>query len=201
MQDLFCLSMTDFKTRGTYLEIGSGSPVDSSNTYLLEYSYGWQGISVEYNGALAQEFSAVRKNMCINADATRINYKKLLDDSCFPSRIDYLSLDIDPPPNTYRALELCLESERRFSVITFEHDYYSHGDKYMNLSRNLLSSSGYLLIVAGLKVFGKPFEDWWVDPNFVDCKAWNPFLSELIEFMELPFYDLPFSPVTVNTPQ
>lgn len=194
MQDIFCLVMNGFNTHGTYLEIGSGPPSDSSNSFLLEKSYSYSGVSIEFDRSLYLVFSSKRLNKCINADATRIDYQTLLDDAGFSSRIDYLSLDIDPPSNTYRALELCLQSNRRFNVITFEHDAYAHGDLYVNLSRNLLESAGYVLVVADVKVFGRPFEDWWVDPNVVSREVWSPFLSQSIEFMDLPFYELPFSP-------
>lgn len=46
-QDLFVVAMTQGKTHGTWLEIGCGDPVRSSNTYLLEKRLEWSGTSID----------------------------------------------------------------------------------------------------------------------------------------------------------
>lgn len=43
------------------MEIGSGHPVDSNNTYLLESNYAWKGISIDFNADLVEEFNGLRK--------------------------------------------------------------------------------------------------------------------------------------------
>jgi hypothetical protein len=67
-QDMFVLSITNGKTNGSYLEIGSGHPSYGNNTYLLEKQFGWNGISVD----LSEEFIALHK--------TERNHHALLKD-------------------------------------------------------------------------------------------------------------------------
>lgn len=73
-QDLFVVRMTQSKKQGTYIEIGSGHPINSNNSYLLESEYGWRGVSVELSAGLVQEFRAVRLNPVVNSDATLLDY-------------------------------------------------------------------------------------------------------------------------------
>ena len=46
-QDLFVLAELGFKKGGYFVEFGATNGKDLSNTYLLEKSYGWQGILAE----------------------------------------------------------------------------------------------------------------------------------------------------------
>jgi FkbM family methyltransferase len=46
-QDLFVLSELDFKRKGFFVEFGAFNGVDSSNTYLLEKKFEWDGILAE----------------------------------------------------------------------------------------------------------------------------------------------------------
>ncbi len=46
-QDLFVLSVLDFKRNGFFVEFGATNGVDLSNTYLLEKQFGWHGILAE----------------------------------------------------------------------------------------------------------------------------------------------------------
>ena len=46
-QDLFVIAMTTGAQHGSFLEIGAGEPVYGNNTYMLENSYSYRGISVE----------------------------------------------------------------------------------------------------------------------------------------------------------
>ena len=46
-QDMFVLCMTDGKPYGNFVEIGSGHPVISNNTALLESRFSWNGIGFE----------------------------------------------------------------------------------------------------------------------------------------------------------
>ena len=93
---------------------------------------------------------------------------KLLTDNKV-DRIDYLSVDIEPPILTLKALQKVPLDKFRFSVITFEHDMYrtDNGHEFdqqytMRTSRELLSSHGYSLIFANMQ------EDWWVDGTMFD---------------------------------
>ena len=46
-QDLFVLATTGFKTGGYFVDFGAADGVGSSNSYLLEKSFGWTGICAE----------------------------------------------------------------------------------------------------------------------------------------------------------
>ena len=47
-QDIFVRILTNNKTNGTFLEIGSNHPININNSFLLETKYAWKGIMVEY---------------------------------------------------------------------------------------------------------------------------------------------------------
>ena len=167
-QDLFVTSVLEGKRNGTYLEIGGAHPFDSNNTYLLETEFNWKGFSIEYNPLLCQLHQSFRSNECICEDATAIDYADLFISRQLPHQIDYLSLDIDPAENSFKALQALPLSEYRFSVITYEHDKYLSGNTFMEKSRHLLSELGYHLACSNVHCFGRDYEDWWVDPLIVN---------------------------------
>lgn len=178
-QDLFVLSMLDGKRNGTYFEIGANDPINISNTYLLEKSFDWKGLSIDI--VENQHYKLVRKNGYLVADALRTNYLELFEKYEFPKQIDYLSVDIEPSINTFTALKKLPHKDYRFSVITFEHDYYS-GDPYNVLpeSREFLKSLGYKLVGTNLSCEGTdyPYEDWYVDPNVVSNEIIEKFFKD-----------------------
>lgn len=61
-QDIFVLLATNFKRDGYFVEFGATNGIDLSNTYLLEKSYGWNGILAEpakvWHDALSKNRSA-----------------------------------------------------------------------------------------------------------------------------------------------
>lgn len=164
-QDKFVANILKFKRNGFYLDIGSCHAVSTNNTYAFE-DLGWKGICIEmdpqHNDSYAQ-----RNCKFINADATKIDYEKLLTENNAPGVIDYLSLDIDELSTTVLK---CLPLDKYiFSVVTIEHDYYIHGGKYRDRQREILSDAGYILVCPDVLVplshDTKPncsFEDWWI---------------------------------------
>ena len=164
-QDLFVLMLLDGLSNGTYLEVGANDPVVSNNTYLLEKVFGWTGLSVDISKVFERRFKLFRQNTFVSADARRIAYRPF-----FGSVIDYLSLDIDPPEQTYEALANILGEGLSFKVLTFEHDYYmmGSGPRVRTESRDLLESYGYELLVADVSFNGLRCEDWWINPDFID---------------------------------
>lgn len=163
-QDIFILSVLNYKKDGTYLEIGAGDPIVGSNTVLLEKDFNWFGIGIEINDDLSNLYNEQRKNKCITSDATTVNYENLLKQTFTGNRIDYLQIDCDPPSQSYNILKTIPFDSYQFNVITFEHDYYDDPEKkYKNLSMDYLKSNGYKLLVENIavdKFF--PFEDWWI---------------------------------------
>jgi hypothetical protein len=169
-QDLFVLTMLDGKRNGTYVEIGAGDAFYGSNTALLDIEFGWTGVSIEYDTHYTHNFRKTRGGVLINNDATKINYSELFKLNNFPTNIDYLQLDCDPPETTYNTLLRIPFDEYKFAVITYEHDYYTDMSKpYRDMSREYLLSKGYELVVNNVapdKLCS--FEDWWVHPHLVD---------------------------------
>lgn len=170
-QDSFVLNALNEKKNGWYVEIGSGDPLTFNNTYLLETEYDWNGVGFEWDAKTVEAYNSIRKNKCIEADATMFNYFQYFKDNDFPKQIDYLQLDIEPAYQTLAALKKLPLEEYRFSVITYEHDLYADPENQMikEESKRILSSLGYEIVKENVDD-GSPdriFEDWWVDPQVI----------------------------------
>jgi len=185
-QDLFVLSATDGKRNGKYLEIGAGDPHFGNNTYLLEKKYGWQGLSIEINSNLVSKFQSNRSNKIIQGDATKLNYRAILDELNIGADFDYLQLDCEPPAKTFETLLSIPFDKYRFSIITYEHDYYLDMTRsYRQKSRNYLQSLGYKLLIGNVSMDeSTPFEDWWIHPDLIDYSKFAPLYSNSIKNIE-----------------
>jgi hypothetical protein len=66
----------------------------------------------------------------------------------------------------------------KFAVITYEHDYYCDESKsFQEKSRKYLESYGYVRVVNNISPDDfRPYEDWWVHPDFIDNKILNKML-------------------------
>lgn len=177
-QDFFVLSMLNGKRNGTYLEVGGATPIQDSNTYLLESKFDWSGISIEWNDELAALWGPSRRNICICADATLIDYEDLLETHVKKRHLDYLQLDIDPPFNTFTALLKINFFKYSFSVITYEHDFYIGGNFERIASRRILEGHGYKRVVSDVCHGEYAFEDWYIHPNYVPKSLYAPFLGD-----------------------
>ena len=165
-QDMFVLTMLDGKKNGRYLEIGSGDPLYGNNTALLEKEFNWIGMSIDINSESIKLFKENRKNECMIADASRIDYKTLLKSNEY----DYLQIDCDPAMTSYQVLLRIPFEDHKFAVITFEHDHYADEQSNIrNKSREYLKSHGYIMIVGDIAPnHFDSFEDWWIYPDLVD---------------------------------
>jgi hypothetical protein len=180
-QDMFVLTVLNGKQNGTYLEIGSSEPFKNNNTALLEKSYNWNGVGIEFDENFVKQYKENRRNPVLCVDAIILNYSKLLE-KYFPNTntIDYLQLDIEPPRNTYQTLISIPFDKYKFAIITYEHDYYVDISKsYREKSRDYLESVGYQLVVPNVSPDeNSPFEDWWVHPDLVDKDRINSILKQ-----------------------
>jgi hypothetical protein len=170
-QESFVLNSLKEKTNGYYIEIGSNDPFAWSNTYLLETKYNWSGLAFEIEQNLVDSYNNIRKNKCIQADATSFDYLKYFKENNVPKQIDYLQLDIEPARQTLQALYALPLTEYRFSVITFEHDLYADPNNALIKaeSEGVLNALGYVMVVENVTDGNdhRPFEDWWIDPSVV----------------------------------
>jgi hypothetical protein len=167
-QDMFVLCVLDGLRQGSYLDIGAHEPVFINNTYLLEQRFGWNGLSVELCEAQVMRHREQRRNPCLLADATQLDYAAALRDAGLGPVIDYLSIDTDPPEVTLQALRRLPHDQFRFRVITFEHDLSAGGAEVRRLSRELLQSLGYELVVNDIAWGHRVVEDWWVAPELTN---------------------------------
>ena len=171
-QDLMAISVHNGKRNGTYLEIGSCLPYKGNNTALLEETFEWRGVSVDFDPRFITEFNNARKNKAILHDATTLNYTQVLQSMDFPTDIDYLQLDCDPPNITYDILLKIPFDKYRFGFITYEHDFYNNKNlPYRDWSRSYLIDKGYVPIASDVAVSWdrtKSYEDWWIHPELVD---------------------------------
>lgn len=144
------------RTEGTFLDIGCQHYSEINNTYFFERELNWRGIGIDIEEQYEQGWKDNRKNsLYVRGDATTIDYGKLLTDNNMPKTIDYLSLDLEPPPLTLKALERLFESGYIFNFVTYETDYYreasfGHGT-LRQPSQDIFKAAGYKLISEGVQ--------------------------------------------------
>lgn len=182
-QDMFVLSMLNGKRNGTYLEIGAYHPTFISNTYLLE-QFGWNGISVDIDPNVRNSFSS-RRCQFVLSNALEIDYENILMSHNLPTQIDYLQLDIEPLTQTFDCLKKLPMDKYRFSVITYETDWYDTNTpleekiRVRSESRKYFNDLGYVLLVGDVESnIGFPYEDWYVDPNVISKEIIDNFKIE-----------------------
>ena len=183
-QDKFVLNILKEKTNGYFVEIGSNDPISINNTYLLENTYNWKGIMIEYNKNFLPHYKTHRpKSIHIINDATQIDYKKVFETNNVPLSIDYLQIDLEAENgSTIKTLQKFDEDifdKYTFATITFEHDIY-HTNLYntREISRNIFNKRGYIRVFSDINNCGiNPYEDWYVHPDLVDMN----YVNKLIE--------------------
>lgn len=159
-QDLWVLEQFAHKRDGTFLDIGAGEPIRTSNTWLLESEFGWTGLAVDFNASLNSQWDEAKRKLIV-ANAVELDWVEL--SKPFGGRFDYLSLDIDD-----WQLEFCQKfpwHQVSFGVMTVEHDSYRFGENFRDDIRHILLGAGYVCVrpdVTVGPVSKKPFEDWWI---------------------------------------
>jgi len=186
-QDIFVLTMLNGKNNGTYVEIGGSDPININNTYILEKTFGWNGLSFEIDEEIVSYYNSTRINKCICLDATKANYSKIFKENQIPKHVDYLQVDIEPAWQTLKSLKQIDLNEYRFSVITFETDAYQGNTDVIEESRSIFNKHGYQLVASNVKNLGNAFEDWYVDPQVVSENIWKQFQSDSLESSEVIF--------------
>ena len=144
------------RKKGTFLDIGCHDFSYISNTYFLEKEHNWHGVGVDIEEKHQQGWIDNRKqSVFVAGDATIIDYSQLLAANNMPKVIDYLSLDLEPPPLTFKALQRLFESDYIFNIVTYETDYYredQYGAGSLRIpSQELFKSKGYILVQEGIQ--------------------------------------------------
>jgi len=177
-QDRFVLSVLNNKRNGTFLEIGTNHPININNSYILEKTYDWTGLMVEYDHTYEKLYTQHRTSPYVIQDAQTVDYAGLFKKYNFPTAIDYLQIDLEvnngSTINTLKRLEATVFPTHTFSVVTFEHDIYT-GDHFdtRNTSRVIFERNGYVRVFSDVKNQGNAYEDWYVHPANVDMDYVN----------------------------
>ena len=175
-QDTWVDKYLNFKDGGTFVDIGASYHEQFSNTFFFEKERNWRGLAVELNPIYADGWKTHRPNSVFRlADATQLDYQHLFEECQFPSCIDFLSIDIDPPFASWVTLQKVMETSYTFNVIAFEVDYggdIEYPDRFSirDPSRELLRSRGYHL-VREIYDYGKTWyhvDDLWVNPTIYE---------------------------------
>jgi FkbM family methyltransferase len=80
-QDLIALTLNNFKENGVFIEVGACDGLATSNTYLLETSFGWRGLLIEpariWHEKLVQNRSADLDFRCAwKVDGERVSFSE-----------------------------------------------------------------------------------------------------------------------------
>ena len=181
MQDKFVLNMLNFKKNGTFIEIGTNHPIKNNNTYLLESSFNWNGILVEYDERFKEMYIQKRRSPYVIKDAEQINFLELLSNNHMPYNIDYLQIDLEvnngSTINVLQHFDKNIFDTYKFAVVTFEHDMYRENGDYNDtreLSRNIFEKRGYKRIFDDVcQEYNIIFEDWYIHPDLVDSNLYK----------------------------
>jgi hypothetical protein len=179
-QDEFVANIFEFKKDGTFLDIGSHHAEEANNTFYLEKNLHWNGICVELDSGVQSSYDQRPNCKFFNQNAFTIDYKNAFNQNNY---VDYLSLDIDT--HSFDLLKVFPLDDIEFGVITIEHDAYLYGDTYRKPQRELLKYYGYELLCgnvyveqAGFEEKLCPFEDWYINPAFVNSDKLKHVQSE-----------------------
>jgi hypothetical protein len=198
-QDKFVLKILKEKNNGYFLEIGSNHPIDINNSYLLEKTFNWKGIMIEYVNSFLPLYKEHRPNSIhIINDATIIDYKNLLEINNMPLIFDYLQIDLEvnngSTLKTLQKLDSDILDTYKFATITFEHDIYHTNFNNTRLeSRNIFKKRGYICVFEDINNGGSPYEDWYVHPDLVDMN----YVNILIENNKKNYKDHSFTGKTI----
>lgn len=184
-QDLFVLSILDGKRSGVFLDLGCHQPIMINNTYLLESEFGWTGLSFDIDEACAPLW-VFRKTKMHLADCTKLDWDTVIG-GLGTNKIDYLSVDLEPPAVTLECLKKIPFDRLDVSVVTFEHDAYRAGETVRPASRELLEEHGFIRCCTDVKVNGYVFEDWYCNPRFVDAERCEAIAAEDEEWERIVF--------------
>lgn len=194
-QDKWVCEFLNFKKNGFYLDIGAYDGIQTSNTFVLEKDFQWNGICVEANPIIFNKLCNNRKS--INLNLAVLDYEgycgfredsvccesvgntigcdtlnNILEKNKAPNIIDYMSIDIEG--SEFNALKNFDFKKWQINLITIEHNLYLNGDFDKNRLFKLLSENNFERVVEDAvcldtnpSVYQKPYEDWYVNKNIL----------------------------------
>lgn len=185
-QDLFAIQVT---TNKTYIEIGAWNPIKYSNTYLLEKN-NWSGFSLELDLIKKPLWDeSDRTNKIYWEDALTFDYVKAIEENNLPKHVGYLSVDIEPPQNTFNALKRIIEQGISADCITFEHDKYRNDIDFDPIVTNFLKDYGYKVAVQDVYRTRKQRIEGQKKKNILKCPMETWFIKDNINFKTITYDD------------
>lgn len=190
LQDKIALHLLDHKKNGTFLDIGCQHPMKINNTACMELNHGWSGLAMDIDCSFSEEWATHRpRTKFICGDALTVDWEALLQEHGMPNVIDFLSMDLEPPPLTLEAMKRFPFDKYRFNVIAYEHDGYRNytidGIGIRDVSRRLFSSHGYVLAsIEGMIVHQDAKLD--VGMNTYTTLTWAGFQDDIWVHSSLP---------------
>ena len=163
-QDLFVLSLFPEGYKGTFLDFGCQEPKKINNTLLLE-EHGWDGFSLDIVDYSEQWETRDTYFICMDVLKESLSWLKASEP------YDYISLDISPYGGArFELLKRIIDLGIDFKVLTIEHDAYIEGNDELERKpqRELLNSLGYVMTHGDVSCGGNLFEDWWINPKYID---------------------------------
>lgn len=173
-QDTWALRCNHWATNGFYVDLGAHDGINHSNTALLDLEYGWQGICVEANEAVAEVCRQNRPNAQVVTAAVSdhegtihfwdqwetqdqlspvvrcATLQTILDECGARKTIDYKTIDymsIDIEGMEYDTLAAFDFDAYHVHLLTVEHNLYAHGPTEKDRIYELLTSKGFVRTV------------------------------------------------------
>lgn len=194
LQDKWVIEFFDYKQSGYFLDIGAMDGYTSSNTYILEKQYNWDGICVECqdihitkleknrnckivkkgiwnkNGYFSfnPHTSSIVQNFYPAPPIETYTFKKLFEKYNVPTIIDYISLDIEGAE--YEALTQFPFNTHISILWTIEHNSYLIGQSLKNNIKKTMLENDYVIAVENVACADSnngAFEDWFIHKNYI----------------------------------
>jgi hypothetical protein len=195
-QDLFAYYLLG--RTGFYLDFGCWMPEHCNNTKMLE-ELGWDGLLFDMDRAAITACFTRRKALSFCVKIMSDEFKKCLFENLPSREVDFISVDIDY--DSLDLLKFLVEENITFKTMTFEHNYYSHGDEFKVPAKLLLESQGYERLFENIITIpthcersmkeypdGQKLEDWWINPecfppDLLTLRAKNIHFAEAIKIV------------------
>ena len=121
---------------------------------------------MDIDQALVQKCSESRspENFYATRDLSTVDIKEMLKEYGVPSKVDYISFDVDDA--NLRLVRDFPYEDYQFKFATIEHDLYRLGPDIKNEMQKILLNNGYSLYRENVVApkFGE-FEDWYINEH------------------------------------
>lgn len=109
--------------------------------------------------------SHARNVFAIDSNPLAMDYSDLIDQH-YPDGVDYLQFAFDEGLNKQILYKIPWD-DHEFKVITYIHNSFNGNDSFKEV-RKFLRSKGYKLVYVARRNVTDLFEDWYINPKYVD---------------------------------